>query len=66
MGLLQAGFTFIIGYFCLEFIKKHQDKLKDIPFISDYIFEKDDDGKEINNPQAYLLFMAFVLKDFLF
>ena len=66
MGLLQAGFTFIIGYFCLEFIKKHQDTLKDIPFISDIAFKKDEEGNEIHKPEAYLLFIAFVLKDFLF
>ena len=60
MGLLKAGFTFVIGYFLIEFIKSHKDKLKYLPVISNYV---DEDNK---NFEMYMLFFAFVFKDFIF
>ena len=60
MGFIKAGFTFVIGYFVIEFIKKHKEKLKNIPIIEDYINENS------QNFEMYLLFLAFILKDFFF
>jgi hypothetical protein len=60
MGLLKAGFTFVIGYFLIEFIKSHKEKLKYLPVISDFIH---DDNQ---NFEMYMLFLAFIFKDFIF
>ena len=63
MGLISASITVIIGYFAIEMIKKHKETLKDIPIISDFI--EIDTEKKISN-DAYLIVIAFALKDFIF
>ena len=63
MGLVNASFTFIIGYFAIEMIKKHKETLKNMPIISDFV--DIDNEKKISN-DAYLVIIAFALKDFIF
>lgn len=63
MGLVNASFTFIIGYFAIEMIKKHKETLKNMPIISDFV--DIDNEKKVSN-DAYLVIIAFALKDFIF
>ena len=63
MGLVNASFTFIIGYFAIEMIKKHKETLKNMPIVSDFV--DIDNEKKISN-DAYLIVIAFALKDFIF
>ncbi len=63
MGLVNASFTFVIGYFAIEMIKKHKKTLKNMPIISDFV--DIDNEKKISN-DAYLVIIAFALKDFIF
>lgn len=63
MGLVNASFTFIIGYFAIQMIKKHKETLKNMPIVSDFV--DIDNEKKISN-DAYLVVMAFALKDFIF
>jgi len=63
MGLINASITAIIGYFAIEMIKKHKEKLKDMPIISEFV--EIDPTKKISN-DAYLIVIAFALKDFIF
>jgi len=63
MGLINASITAIIGYFAIEMIKKHKEKLKDMPIISEFV--EIDPNKKISN-DAYLIVIAFALKDFIF
>lgn len=63
MGLVNASFTFIIGYFAIEMIKKHKETFKNMPIISDFV--DIDNEKKISN-DAYLVVIAFALKDFIF
>ena len=63
MGLVNASFTFIIGYFAIQMIKKHKETLKNMPIVSDFV--DIDNEKKISN-DAYLVVLAFALKDFIF
>lgn len=63
MGLVNASFTFIIGYFAIQMIKKHKETLKNMPIVSDFV--DIDNEKKISN-DAYLVVIAFALKDFIF
>jgi hypothetical protein len=63
MGLINASITAIIGYFAIEMIKKHKEKLKDMPIVSEFV--EIDPTKKISN-DAYLIVIAFALKDFIF
>ena len=63
MGLVNASFTFIIGYFAIQMIKKHKETLKNMPIVSDFV--EIDNEKKISN-DAYLVVIAFALKDFIF
>ena len=65
MGLIQGTFTFLFGYLVIEFIRKHKDKLKDVPIISDYV-DITEENKDKISGDAYIVLMGFVLKDFLF
>ena len=44
-------------------IKKHKEKLKDMPIVSEFV--EIDPNKKISN-DAYLIVIAFALKDFIF
>ena len=37
MGFVSASITVIIGYFAIEFIKKHKETLKNMPIVSDFV-----------------------------
>tara|TARA_B100000123_G_C25738894_1_gene432846 strand:+ start:2092 stop:2283 length:192 start_codon:yes stop_codon:yes gene_type:complete len=63
MGLVSASITLIIGYFTIEMIKKHKETLKNMPIVSDFV--DIDENKKISN-DAYLIVIAFALKDFIF
>tara|TARA_B100000123_G_C25406174_1_gene286592 strand:- start:76 stop:267 length:192 start_codon:yes stop_codon:yes gene_type:complete len=63
MGLVNASFTFILGYFAIQMIKKHKETLKNMPIVSDFV--DIDNEKKISN-DAYLVVIAFALKDFIF
>ena len=63
MGLINASFTFVLGYFIIEFIKKNKDMLQKVPIISNLI-GKPSDGNEVSN-DAWFLLAGFVLKDLL-
>jgi hypothetical protein len=65
MGFISSSITVIIGYFAIEFIKKHKKNIKDIPILSEFIEIDKEDNDKISN-DAYLIVLAFALKDFIF
>jgi hypothetical protein len=64
MGLINAAFTFVLGYFIIEFIKKNKDMLTKVPIISNLI-GKPSEGKDKVSNDAWFLLAGFVLKDLL-
>jgi hypothetical protein len=64
MGLINAAFTFVLGYFIIEFIKKNKDMLKNIPIISNLIGEPSQEKDKVSN-DAWFLLAGFVIKDLL-
>ena len=62
MGLINATFTFVLGYFIIGFIKKNKPKIKEknIPIISNLV-----NNQEGISSDAYLLLIGFVIKDLL-
>ena len=63
MGLINAAFTFVLGYFIIEFIKKNKDMLTKVPIISNLIGTPSE-GDKVSNDVWFLL-AGFVLKDLL-
>lgn len=62
MGLIKSAMTIYIGYYLIEIFKKNKDKLKNIPFISDFMKKYKDKNISI---ETYLLLFFFGIKDFL-
>tara|TARA_B110001469_G_C9640521_1_gene322068 strand:- start:1600 stop:1797 length:198 start_codon:yes stop_codon:yes gene_type:complete len=64
MGLINAAFTFVLGYFIIEFIKKNKDMLTKVPIISNLIGKPSEGDDKVSN-DAWFLLAGFVLKDLL-